>query len=124
MLFESPFSFTEILSHLGIDSPQLSFHVKTLKELVKQMVDGKYSLSEFGKAACSLTGMVEESEKTAVTMIGFKWALAALLVAVLVPFVAITPGPLGPGTSWKIDLGLLPAILILMWRYFKAKKHK
>lgn len=122
MLSEKPLSFTEILNSLLMNSPQLSFHIRSLKELIKQTDDGKYSLSTFGKAACYLMGIVEEPKRTVATMIQFKWALIAILLAIFMPFIKYEPGPFGPISSWTFSIGFPVAILILVWQYFGTKR--
>ncbi len=57
-------TFTEILEQVNVDSSHLSYHLDSLKELVKKE-DGKYALSDFGSAATSLMSMVEEPERSA-----------------------------------------------------------
>jgi predicted transcriptional regulator len=47
MLSEKPLSFTEILNALSINSAQLSFHIKNLRELTMQTENEKYALSAF-----------------------------------------------------------------------------
>jgi hypothetical protein len=62
LLSEGSKSFTEILEEVDVDSSHLSYHLDSLKELVKKE-NGKYALSDFGYAAASLMSMVEEPEK-------------------------------------------------------------
>lgn len=54
-------TFTEVLEQVDIDSSHLSYHLENLKDLVKKE-NGKYSLSDFGRAAASLMSRVEEPE--------------------------------------------------------------
>ena len=120
MLSEKPSSFTEILNMLSINSAQLSFHVKSLRELTTQTESDKYALSVFGKAACSLMGKVEETAtRIPGKMIEFKWALIVFLVVELLPIVIYTPGPL-PRSSWTFSIGGLIGLLILIWQYRRA----
>ncbi|GBC68606.1 hypothetical protein HRbin01_00289 [archaeon HR01] len=44
-------SYTELLSELKIDEGQFNFHLRTMKELVNRMEDGRYKLSQLGEAA-------------------------------------------------------------------------
>lgn len=62
LLSENPKTFTEIFEEVGVDSSTLSYHLDSLKELVKKE-NAKYSLSDFGHAALSLMLRVEEPEK-------------------------------------------------------------
>lgn len=62
LLSDGPKTFTEILERINVDSSHLSYHLDSLKELVKKE-NGKYALSDFGRAATSLMSVVEEPEK-------------------------------------------------------------
>ena len=67
MLSSRPFSFSEILESLAIDSGHLNYHLKNLGDLVTHEQDGNYTLSTAGWAAVKLMGKVEEQEETAKT---------------------------------------------------------
>lgn len=67
MLSNRPFSFSEILESLAIDSGHLNYHLKNLGDLVTHTQDGNYTLSTAGWAAVKLMGKVEEQEETAKT---------------------------------------------------------
>jgi len=60
MLGQSPVTYTDILNQLNIDNGLLNYHLDNMKELITKDKEGKYVLSEFGKAALSLTTKVEE----------------------------------------------------------------
>ena len=62
LLADSPRTFSEILGQVDVDSSHLSYHLDSLKELLKKE-DGRYSLSDFSVAAASLMSKVEEPEK-------------------------------------------------------------
>jgi hypothetical protein len=55
-------TFTDILEQVDVDGSHLSYHLDSLKELIKKE-NGKYVLSDFGRAATSLMSRVEEPEK-------------------------------------------------------------
>jgi len=60
-LGEEPLSFTEIINNLEpIDSPTLSYHIKSLQPLLIQK-ENKYELSEIGEAAFNLLSKTDES---------------------------------------------------------------
>lgn len=60
-LGENPLSFTEIKKNLEpIDSPTLSYHLKSLQLLLIQK-SNKYELSEIGEAAFNLLSKTDES---------------------------------------------------------------
>ena len=60
-LGEEPFSFTDIKNKVEpIDSPTLSYHLKSLQPLLIQN-ENKYELSEIGEAAFNLLGKTDES---------------------------------------------------------------
>jgi len=60
MLKDSTYSYTEILNELAIDNGLLNYHLENMKELISKNNEGWYVLSEFGRAALSLTTRVEE----------------------------------------------------------------
>jgi hypothetical protein len=55
-------TFTDILEQVDVDGSHLSYHLDSLKELIKKE-NGKYVLSDFGRAATSLMSKIEEPEK-------------------------------------------------------------
>lgn len=58
---EEPLSFTEIKNKIGpIDSPTLSYHLKSLQPLLMQR-ENKYELSEIGEAAFNLLSKTDET---------------------------------------------------------------
>jgi DNA-binding transcriptional ArsR family regulator len=62
-LHGGPGSFTDILNSLNINSPILTYHLETLKDLVFKTEDGKYRLSSNGEGAVALMQRVEEAPK-------------------------------------------------------------
>ncbi len=62
MLDEKEYTYTEILNTLGLDTGHLNFYLEGLGELVTKTEEGRYRLSEFGKAAVALMAGVEETE--------------------------------------------------------------
>ena len=87
MLGNKSMTFMEMVEELGISSPNLTYHLESLGELVSKMENDKYKLSSFGLATISAMKGIEEvhvtdpKRRTAV----FKWRAitAVLLVAVL-----------------------------------------
>jgi len=57
-----PCTFTEILQQINIESSHLSYHLESLGDLTTKIDDGKYTLSEIGRAAVSVMKKVEEPE--------------------------------------------------------------
>jgi hypothetical protein len=82
-------TFTEILQQVDVDSSHLSYHLESLKELVKKE-NGKYTLSDFGGAAASLMSRVEEPETAKGLVLKKSWrrvfpeALFLVLVILLI----------------------------------------
>jgi len=61
ILGENRLSFTEIINNLEpVDSPTLSYHLKSLQPLLQQKTN-KYELSEIGEAAFNLLSKTDES---------------------------------------------------------------
>jgi len=63
ILGENPASYTELLNRLGVESGFLSYHLENLKGLVSKDDEGRYFLSEFGKAGLALTERIEKPIK-------------------------------------------------------------
>lgn len=63
ILSVKPCTFTEILQQINIESAHLSYHLESLGDLTTKVDEGKYALSEIGKAAVSVMKKVEEPEK-------------------------------------------------------------
>lgn len=63
ILSAKPCTFTEILQQINIESAHLSYHLESLGDLTTKVDEGKYALSEIGKAAVSVMKKVEEPEK-------------------------------------------------------------
>lgn len=60
ILGEHDLAFSQIRRDLEIDSPTLSYHLKSMKEFVKQK-KSKYYLSEIGRAALILLTKTDQS---------------------------------------------------------------
>jgi DNA-binding transcriptional ArsR family regulator len=63
MLNQSPSPYTEILTTLSIENGLLNYHLDNMKELLTKDEEGRYKLSEFGRAAINLIEKVEEPIK-------------------------------------------------------------
>jgi DNA-binding transcriptional ArsR family regulator len=61
MLNTEQLTYTQILTNLDIDTGHLNYHLEKMGELLAK-TEGRYRLSEVGKAALSLMGGVEESK--------------------------------------------------------------
>ena len=60
-----PSTFTQILQQINIESAHLSYHLESLGDLITKVDDGKYTLSEIGRAATSAMKRVEEPKEQA-----------------------------------------------------------
>jgi len=66
-------SFTDILNNIGdIDSPKLSYHLKSLSGLIVQD-NGQYKLTEIGNAAVLLMNKIDQSEAIQKRKKKFMW---------------------------------------------------
>ena len=66
MLSEDQLTYTEMLNRLDVDTGHLNYYLESLGELVAKTSEGKYRLSEFGKAAVKLMAGVEETDSAIV----------------------------------------------------------
>jgi DNA-binding transcriptional ArsR family regulator len=60
ILASSPKAFSEILQQVDIESAHLSYHLDGLDGLLKKTAEGKYVLSNLGRAGLSLMARIEE----------------------------------------------------------------
>ena len=60
MLGQKPMTFTEIVGELEISSPNLTYHLESLGELVYKMDNDRYKLSAFGQATINAMKSIEE----------------------------------------------------------------
>ena len=89
MLADKPMTFSEMLECLGVSSPNLTYHLENLGELVSKDANGTYKLSTFGSASVSTMKVVEEAPPVVPRQrlgLSLKWksVLAVLLVGLVV----------------------------------------
>jgi len=60
MLDSKPMSFMELVEALGISTPNLTYHLDSLGELVTKLDNGAYKLSTFGQVSISVLKGVED----------------------------------------------------------------
>ena len=60
MLGSKPMTFMELVEELGISTPNLTYHLESLGELILKMENGQYKLSTFGQATVSAMKGVED----------------------------------------------------------------
>jgi DNA-binding transcriptional ArsR family regulator len=61
MLSEKTTSFSQMLEELGVSSPNLTYHLESLGELLCKTDGGDYKLSTFGEAAVNTMRIVEDA---------------------------------------------------------------
>jgi hypothetical protein len=88
MLANKPMTFMEMVEELGVSSPNLTYHLESLGELISKMDNDQYKLSSFGLATINAMKGIEEVHEAEPKRraASFKWKAvsAALLVIVLV----------------------------------------
>src|SRR5665647_2320766 len=88
MLGNKPMTFMEMVEELGVSSPNLTYHLESLGELISKMDNDQYKLSSFGLATINAMKGIEEVREAEPKRraASFKWKAvsAALLVVVLV----------------------------------------
>lgn len=65
LLKEEELTYTQILNKLDVDTGHLNYYIESLGELLAKTSEGKYRLSEYGKAAVKLMAGVEETDLVA-----------------------------------------------------------
>ena len=87
MLGQKPMTFTEIVEELEISSPNLTYHLESLGELIYKMENDKYKLSTFGLATINAMKSIEEvrdiEPKRRSKVLKWKMISVALIVVVL-----------------------------------------
>jgi DNA-binding transcriptional ArsR family regulator len=63
MLSDEERTYTQMLTELDLDTGHLNYYLESLGELLAKTDDGKYRLSEFGRAALDLMDGVEEPKE-------------------------------------------------------------
>ena len=83
-----PMTFSEMLELLGVSSPNLTYHLESLGELVTRDKAGIYLLSTFGSASVTTMKTVEETptiQPKKHDLLSSKWtALSILLIGIIV----------------------------------------
>jgi hypothetical protein len=83
-------TYTELLNELEIENGLLTYHLESMRDLLKKKEDGSYTLSEFGKAGLSLIQRVEEP-RTEAKSIALKYRrVKVLLVTLLLCFITVS----------------------------------
>src|SRR3989441_8297723 len=70
ILAAGPKTFTEVLPQLDVDSAHFSYHLESLRGLIRRDEGGKYRLSNLGRATSFLMARVEEPPKLVTPAIG------------------------------------------------------
>ena len=86
MLGNKPMTFMEMVEELGVSSPNLTYHLESLGELISKMDNDQYKLSSFGVATVDAMKGIEDVKTEPKRRSGaFKWQVfsAALIVVVL-----------------------------------------
>lgn len=76
----------EMVEELGVSSPNLTYHLESLGELISKMDNDKYKLSSFGVATIgAMKGIEEVKTEPKRRSVAFKWQVfsASLIIAVL-----------------------------------------
>ncbi|MDR2699773.1 MAG: winged helix-turn-helix domain-containing protein [Nitrososphaerota archaeon] len=60
MLDSKPMTFMELVEALGISTPNLTYHLESLGELISKLDNGQYRLSAFGQASITALKGVED----------------------------------------------------------------
>ena len=87
MLANKPMTFMDMVEELGISTPNLTYHLESLGELVSKMDNDQYRLSAFGLATINAMKGIEEvnDNKPNRRLVTFRWKAVSvvLMIAVL-----------------------------------------
>jgi len=126
VLAKKALSFTEIKNNLeGMDSPTLSYHLKSLQPLLVQEVN-KYKLSEIGEAAVNLLSKTDQSVRLSKSKKKFLYAYCITVIcwvsaSTIIPL--IIASNLGRWTTISIQIVIITISSInylIVWRLRKS----
>ena len=86
MLASKPMTFMEMVEELGVSSPNLTYHLESLGELILKMDNDRYKLSSFGIATVgAMKGIEEVKTEPKRSSATFTWKIVstALLITVI-----------------------------------------
>jgi hypothetical protein len=87
MLGNKPMTFMDMVEELGVSTPNLTYHLESLGELVSKMDNDQYKLSTFGLATIGAMKGIEEvndnKPNRRLMIFGWKAVSAALMIAVI-----------------------------------------
>jgi len=86
MLASKPMTFMEMVEELGVSSPNLTYHLESLGELISKMDNDRYKLSSFGVATVgAMKGIEEVKTEPKRSSAAFTWKIVstAFLIAVV-----------------------------------------
>jgi DNA-binding transcriptional ArsR family regulator len=87
MLANKPMSFMEMVEELGVSSPNLTYHLESLGELISKMDNDQYKLSAFGVATINAMKGIEEVREIEPKrrLMTFRWKVifGVLMIAVI-----------------------------------------
>ena len=83
-------TYTELLNELGIENGLLTYHLESMRDLVKKREDGLYTLSEFGRAGLGLLQRVEEPRTDTRALAASNKRVKILLVALFLCFLMVS----------------------------------
>jgi predicted transcriptional regulator len=87
MLDSKPMTFMELVEAIGISTPNLTYHLESLGDLIFKLDNGQYKLSTFGQASVSALKGVEDvhNAEPKRRWLAFKWrAIFGTLLIVIV----------------------------------------
>jgi hypothetical protein len=89
MLANKPMTFMEMVEELGVSSPNLTYHLESLGELISKMDNDQYKLSSFGVATVGAMKGIEEVKTEPKRSSGtFKWKVFSGTLMVLIILLA------------------------------------
>jgi len=124
-LGEEPLTFTEIKNNLElIDSPTLSYHLKSLQPMLMQK-ENKYELSEIGNAAFNLLSKTDESVRISRYKRRFLYAyvvtvMSWIMAMTIIPFIVTADLGFFTATYINIIITIISTINeVIIWKLRK-----
>jgi len=94
MLDSKPMTFMELVELLGISTPNLTYHLESLGDLISKLDTGQYRLSAFGQASVSALKGVEDVHRVESKhpMLFFKGRSVVSILLIIIVFLASFSG--------------------------------
>ncbi len=115
ILNQTPTTYTDIQTQLGIDNGLLNYHLDNMRDLITKNEEELYTLSEFGKATLNLVRGVEEPASSLPDKSGVSMKLLNRLLVACFIIVAVVSAAVIIDLNWRYTRRLSICQSLGMW---------